>query len=83
MGATTAAEAASMRAVRFDSDAGKLTLESIARPSEPVGEEVLCTVVYAGVCGSDLHMITGDYKPTKPKVSQCQSLDKTEEVTSL
>ncbi|KAJ1520739.1 hypothetical protein ONE63_003834 [Megalurothrips usitatus] len=48
-----------MEAIVFDAKAKELCLSEVAVPSPPAKDEVLVEVAYAGVCGTDLHIIAG------------------------
>ncbi|WP_410604713.1 alcohol dehydrogenase catalytic domain-containing protein [Amycolatopsis sp. lyj-90] len=53
---------ATMRAVRFDSGTGELTLETVPLPELDV-DEVLVKVEAGGICDSDVDLIDGRVKP--------------------
>jgi len=46
-----------MEAVRFDSSTKKLSLQKVEIPKNPGPGEVIVKVAYAGICGTDLHII--------------------------
>lgn len=51
-----------MRAARFDRTSLELTVQDLPIPEPGVGE-VLVRVEAAGICGSDVHMIRGEFLP--------------------
>lgn len=57
-----------MRAARFDRSNGQLTVQDVPIP-QPKPEEVLVRVKAAGICGSDVHMIRGEFTPPLPIVT--------------
>lgn len=50
-----------MEAVQFNPVSKTLSLEKLPIPSELNKDEVLVKVAYAGVCGTDLHVIQGEF----------------------
>jgi len=55
-----------MQAVRFDLSSKKLSLEKVEIPRNPLPDEVIIKVAYAGICGTDLHII--DVSTIEPRV---------------
>ena len=51
-----------MRAARFDRTSRQLTVQDVPIP-QPGPGEVLVRVEAAGICGSDVHMIKGEFPP--------------------
>ncbi|KAJ1520551.1 hypothetical protein ONE63_003668 [Megalurothrips usitatus] len=52
---------ASMEAIVFDPKAKKLSLAKLEVPPPPAKDEVIIKVAYAGICGTDLHIIDGEF----------------------
>lgn len=45
-----------MEAVQFDKKKGQVLFIKAPQPTKPAENEVLVEVVYAGICGTDLHI---------------------------
>lgn len=52
---------ATMEAIVFDPKAKQLSHAKIDMPSPPEKNEVIVKVAYAGICGTDLHIIDGEF----------------------
>lgn len=46
-----------MEAIQFDPQNKKLSLIKVPLPAEPKKNEVVIRVAYAGICGTDLHIV--------------------------
>ncbi|MEI7996458.1 MAG: zinc-binding dehydrogenase [Methylococcaceae bacterium] len=57
-----------MRAARFDRTSRQLTVQDVPIP-QPGPGEVLVRVEAAGICGSDVHMIKGEFPPPLEQVT--------------
>jgi 2-desacetyl-2-hydroxyethyl bacteriochlorophyllide A dehydrogenase len=57
-----------MRAARFDRASLQLTVQDVPVPEPRLGE-VLVRVEAAGICGSDVHMIKGEFLPSLEQVT--------------
>ncbi|WP_442786224.1 alcohol dehydrogenase catalytic domain-containing protein [Methylobacter sp. YRD-M1] len=57
-----------MRAARFDRASLQLTVQDVPVP-QPGPDEVLVRVEAAGICGSDVHMIKGEFLPPLAQVT--------------
>lgn len=57
-----------MRAARFDRASLQLTVQDVPVP-QPGPDEVLVRVEAAGICGSDVHMIKGEFLPPLEQVT--------------
>ena len=57
-----------MRAARFERASGRLTVQDVPIP-QPGPGEVLVRVEAAGICGSDVHMIKGEFPPPLEQVT--------------
>src|SRR5512134_2971841 len=57
-----------MRAARFERASRQLTVQDVPVP-QPGPDEVLVRVEAAGICGSDVHMIKGEFPPPLEQVT--------------
>lgn len=57
-----------MRAARFERASCQLTVQDVPIP-QPGPDEVLIRVEAAGICGSDVHMIKGEFPPPLEQVT--------------
>lgn len=57
---------ATIEAIVFDPKAKKLNLAKVEMPSPPGKNEVIVKVAYAGICGTDLHIIDVSKAPGAP-----------------
>ena len=54
--------------IKFDEGPGNLELRSASRP-QPGPDEVLLRVGAVGICGTDLHILAGEYPSCRPPVT--------------
>ena len=50
-----------MQAVQWDESKGKAELVNAPRPTKPAAQHVIVKVAYAGVCGTDLHIMKKEF----------------------
>ena len=50
-----------MRALKCDASKGELSLEDVSIPEVILPDDIVIKVGYAGLCGTDLHIMQGEF----------------------
>ena len=61
-----------MRALKCDASKGELSLEDVSIPEVILPDDIVIKVGYAGLCGTDLHIMQGEFAVCgSSKVVEC------------
>jgi len=56
-----------MKALQVEANKGLLTLEELPKPEVRAEDDVIIKVGFAGLCGTDLHIVSGEFSVISDK----------------